>query len=470
MGCFASMTPHSVEPTSRTPRCPHPDATQLSEVCTHLWERQTDFSTGVRNYYRCFTGRGLERKLLCKACGEKGGELCSSSVWVCDECLTEVEENGERVGDWGVLGYAIRDVGLKLTATVLPPLPDGARVAKMVSLPLTSGSQWLVLTDRGDLWRVEFTAGSLRRICGVAELGLPIDQELSLVASRTGEFAVVALSRGQTGLVIETESGRVLMSLDRHNYHNEQCLFSAAFFEHEGRTLLVHATDWNRLDISEPRSGRLLTSRGPTSYTDDKQRPENYLDYFHCGLALSPNDEWIAGNGWVWHPVGVVRTWNLRDWLTKNVWESENGPSCRQDIGRSYYWDGPLCWVSDGQLAAWGVGADDYSLLPAVRLVDVINGEERTPLVGPLGPTKAATTSESAAANGKLAKNGVLEFDRYLLAWSPSAGFTAWDLADGARVFEDSGFFPLAYNRATQEFFTQDTAGICRLSKLIGER
>ena len=32
----------------------------------------------------------------------------------------------------------------------------------------------------------------------------------------------------------------------------------------DGETRLVHATDWNRLDISDPMTGRLLTARGVT--------------------------------------------------------------------------------------------------------------------------------------------------------------------------------------------------------------
>lgn len=450
---------------SPKPICPHTDATKLFAVCAHLRENQSNVSSEAREYYRCFSGRGLDRELVCKVCAEKGTEADIPKVYFCEECFQEVEENGRRLGDRGVPEYPVRNVGLELVSRSLSPLPDGARVVKIAAVQLATGSHWLALTDRHELLRLEFVAGNIRRVCGVAELGLPTDQELSLIASSTGDFAVVATT-GETGVVVEIASGAVTMKLSRGNYHNEHCRYSAAFFEHDGRTLLVHATDWNRLDVSDPRTGQLLTSRAPTAYKSGEERPAHYLDYFHCGLVVSPDNEWVADNGWVWHPVGVVQMWNLRTWLTANVWESEDGKTKRSDIWREYFWDGPLCWVSNHQIAVWGVGRDDYSLLPAIRVIDVIDGKESTAIVGPFGPSEPTATSGAALRDGKLTDKGVFEFDRYLFAWSPAAGFSVWDIADGARLFEAREFCPLAYNRATQQFFSQDSAGNCRLTKL----
>lgn len=87
------------------------------------------------------------------------------------------------------------------------------------------------------------------------------------------------------------------MRLDRGDYHEEHCNFPLAFFENRGRLLMVHGTDWNRLDVSDPVTGTLLTERSLTSYQDGQQQPDHYLDYFHCGLAVSPNREFVADNG-----------------------------------------------------------------------------------------------------------------------------------------------------------------------------
>jgi hypothetical protein len=74
----------------------------------------------------------------------------------------------------------------------------------------------------------------------------------------------------------------------------------------------------------------------------------NQVDHY-----LSPDQEWIADNGWVWGAAGIVTSWSPRWWLEENVWESEDGPSRRRFVQRWYYWDGrdraSLCgmtWLS----------------------------------------------------------------------------------------------------------------------------
>ena len=389
-------------------------------------------------------------------------------VTVCQECICRLEETGKRLGDWGIPGFAKRDIGLRLLSTGLHLAPGPGKLTCIVPVPSAAASHWIALTAKREVVHLDVSAGTARRIAMASELGLPIEEELSLATSRRGDFAVVATARGSVGVVIEIATGRTTMALNRGDYHVEHGLFSAAFFEHAGRTLLVHAMDWNRLDISDPRTGELLTGRGPTSYNEGEERPAHYLDYFHCGLIVSPDGTWIADNGWVWHPIGVIRTWSLQEWRTRNVWESEDGPTVREDFCRGYHWDGPCCWIDERRLAAWGLGKDDISLLPAVRIIDVVTGEERTPIIGPFGPTKPGLWSESGML--ALAEQGVLAFfDGHLFVWNPTAGFSAWDISDGARVFAAEDFCPLAYNPATREFFSQQADGSCRVSKLTNE-
>ena len=76
-------------------------------------------------------------------------------------------------------------------------------------------------------------------------------------------------------------------------------------------------------------TGRLLTERTYAPPPGGKGRPEHYLDYFHGTLAVSPDQQWIVDDGWVWAPAGIPRTWNFRRWIEENPWESEDGPSVR---------------------------------------------------------------------------------------------------------------------------------------------
>jgi hypothetical protein len=236
------------------------------------------------------------------------------------------------------------------------------------------------------------------------------------------------------------------MRLDRGTYHVEHSNFPVAFAQIDGRLLLVHGTDWNRLDVSDPRTGGLLTDRSPTSYRRDEERPEHYLDYFHGGLAASPDGEWIVDNGWVWHPVGIVSSWSLRRWLEGNPWESEDGPSKRGLCTRNYFWDGPLCWIDNRTLAVWGYGNDEENLLPAAVLFDVESGRQVRWFAGPVGS---------------------FVFDRYLFSSSRDAGTSVWDVATGERLLHDPTFSQTAYHPGARQFVTALPGGSFRLSHLV---
>ena len=259
-------------------------------------------------------------------------------------------------------------------------------------------------------------------------------------------MAAVVESRGRHGIVLDLDAGRPTMRLDRGGYRFEHSDFPAAFFEIDGRLRLVHGTDWNRLDISDPRTGALLTDRSPPSYRRGEERPEHYLDYFHGGLVVSPGGEWIMDNGWVWMPLGYVTAWGLRRWLRDNPWESEDGPSKRWLCGRHYYWDGPLCWIDDRTVAIWGYGNDDENLIPAALLFDAETGRLTRWFAGPAGS---------------------FAFDRYLFSYSTEAGTSVWDIATGERLLHDASFCPTAYHPGAGRFITVLPGGQFRLTRLV---
>ncbi|MES4792931.1 MAG: hypothetical protein C4321_08035 [Chloroflexota bacterium] len=237
------------------------------------------------------------------------------------------------------------------------------------------------------------------------------------------------------------------MCVRTRGFTSEYSNFSCTFFQHNGRLLLAHGTDRNRLDISDPQTGSLLTERGPTSYRRGEERPAHYLDYFHCGLTVSPDNEWIADNGWVWHPFGTITAWSLRGWVTENVWESEDGPTKKALCWRDYYWDGPLCWINSRTLAVWGQGTDEENLFAAVRLFDVVSGEELGWFPGPVGE---------------------LVFDEYLFSCAPEHGTSVWDVATGERLLHTPEFCPTTYHPGAREFLTWRPDGTLLLSRLEG--
>jgi hypothetical protein len=245
--------------------------------------------------------------------------------------------------------------------------------------------------------------------------------------------------------VFDLDTGSATMALDRGDYQTEHSNFPAAFAEVDGRTVLIHATEWNRLDVSDPRTGELLTARPTPVYRRDEPRPEHYLDYFHGGLAVSPTGAYVADNGWVWHPFGVVAVWDVRRWLRENPWESEDGPSMRSLCHRAYYWDGPLCWLGSDRLAVWGYGADDEWLIPAVRVFDATTGAEGHWFAGPTGD---------------------LISDGYLFSCDPAGGTSVWDVETGERLLLDGEFCPRRYHPGAKTFLTPGSDGRFRVTRL----
>lgn len=140
------------------------------------------------------------------------------------------------------------------------------------------------------------------------------------------------------------------MQLERDTYHLEHCRFSVAFFKDDQRLLPIYGTRWNWLDIADLCTGERLSERLFDVAPGEKYL-DHYLDYFHGRLRVSPDQQWIVDDGWMWHPVGSMFSWNLQHWLHDNPWESEDGLSMLELCSRVWYWDGPLCWINEHVVA-----------------------------------------------------------------------------------------------------------------------
>lgn len=106
------------------------------------------------------------------------------------------------------------------------------------------------------------------------------------------DYVAIVQVYGQHGTVFNLSDRAFLKKLDRQNYHPDVCRFPIVFVDLGGQTCLIHATDWNRLDITRLEGDELLTDRVVSYET------ENYFDYFHCGLTVSPDSKNFVSNGW----------------------------------------------------------------------------------------------------------------------------------------------------------------------------
>ena len=424
----------------KTSSCPHPSSDRKKRVCTHLLEEADS------NYVLYLSGHGQSYHLLCSSCAEqvKTGQTPSLSA-VCSDCFQHIEEDGYCKGIFGQPEVCPRPSMASMTHQTLE-LP-GLRAQDLIDIqPLQHlpACEWVGLTHTGALVHIDFDRQEVSTIMTLESSSLDLTKSLSMVLAPDGHFAALANTFGELGLVVDLRTGEVAMPLRREPYHEDVSAFSIAFFRHDNVTLLIHATEWNRLDISNPATGECLTAREWEEPSSDDEPMKHGLDFFHGDLLVSPQGSWIADDGWIWHPVGCINCWSLDRWIEENPWESEDGESLQGLFYREYFWGGPMCWIDERRLAVWGYGEQVDWMSPAVRIFDVVENKEIRWFAG-------------VEANS-------LVFDEHLFALSEEEGLSAWDPDDGSCLFRDPTITPIAYDRGSKTFLSMLPDGQFRLS------
>jgi hypothetical protein len=320
----------------------------------------------------------------------------------------------------------------------------------------------LLLTENGTLHgfnldtqaRVELCVLVLPEIEPGDEDGYFGVQKLRLHASSDGAYAAIVVDKGRKGVVVDTASGAITMHLDGGDYHEETVAFSACFLCFEGRQVLVHRTDWNRLDAADPATGRSLTDRHIAPYEDSGKRPEHYLDYFHGQLRLAPDGNRIFDDGWVWHPVSAPRTWSVANWLGGNSWECDDGASVVY-CGARDNWNAPACWVDDRHIAIWeaaewdGEEREEIGQVAGVRILDVMKEADAQAVRWPMGGDEKNAT-------------GLFSDGTYLYV-ATDTGTTVWDLASRSRIADLPGFTARIHDAARSTLLAFGPATIVEL-------
>ncbi|RJS27417.1 hypothetical protein DRW03_03365 [Corallococcus sp. H22C18031201] len=413
-------------------------------ACAHLIE-----APGAPYTVR-FTGQGQDHDLLCDDCDSPTAPARAELRPICAACQ---QAHLERLDD---LIHALGRPEVRTRASALRfehrehSLPELESATLLALEPLGSAprSQWLAVTSTGDLLRLELEKPTTTRLGAVPAESLALSEPLAVHVSDCGHYAAVANATGSHGVVIALDSGAVTMKLDRGTYHVTHCQFPLAFFRDGDRTLLVHGTDWNQLDISDPSTGERLTPRPAEAAAATEDSEAHGLDYFHCGLSVSPDGQWLVDDGWVWHPVGILTRLSLRRWLHENVWESEDGPSRKSLRQVEYFWDGPRCFVGPRLLAVWGFGGTDRTLFAAALIIDLETGALRRWFPGPQGDFHCD--------------------GQFLLTSAGDEGTAVWDWETGERLHVDSTLKPTAWHPAARCFVSVIAPGQLRESRLAG--
>lgn len=429
--------------------CGHEKEPFGSPVCLHL---RTSREPWI-NYVKWYTGVGMETELLCSSCAdqrESGGAITADAV--CHDCFKYATSEIGRLG--GVCGrpeihMRPEPFDSQLRTTDLPKAIG--KVTDISPIGIGGLSVWLLLTEESRLFKFDAETGESRRLADVS-LALDSDREpwfgkvlrRHLHASPCGNFAAVVNDYGRYGQIIDLRSARVTAELDGGDDDCETVPFSFAFATFRGRTIAIHRTDSNRLDVCDPATGKILTARGSTNWERGSDRAEHDLDYYHGALVVSPNHVRIADDGWAWHPVGIPSVWNLEPWLSDNVWESEDGPTRREICGRTHYWDHALTWLDDQRIAIGGIGDHDTEIVDGARIFDVT-------LFGDPGAGWSSNWRWCRELTAFTGPAGAFFSDGRSLFSSADEGFSRWDVEGGARTGFLPGFKPQFHHRGAGE-------------------
>lgn len=295
--------------------CQHERERFGSPMCIHLRTHREPWIDCVKWY----TGIGMNADLLCVPCVEKRKQQLHVQVEsVCQECFeyatTEIFSGLGRAGSPEIRERS-EAFNVSIKDTVLPK--ELGTIIDITPVNASLESCWLLLAEGGRISRFDCET---RDFVELALASLPEEPEHKsygqalkprLHASTNGEFAAVVNDYGHYGQVLDLRSGEITMSLDGGDYYPGTVPFSFAFADLNQRVVAIHRTLWNRLDLSDPESGKLLSPRGPLTYRSGEAPPEHHLDYFHGALYVNPKSTRILDDGWVWSPVGIPAAWSL---------------------------------------------------------------------------------------------------------------------------------------------------------------
>jgi hypothetical protein len=429
--------------------CGHENAPFGEPLCTHIRNCRTPWLQSVK----WLIGDGLKMEIVCVPCAddrEKGRPVGVERV--CEECYHYLtDEVMDLVGCRGKPGILTRP---EVFNTALKNSAFPKQIGTVVDIaPINQEGRpvWLLLTESGGIIRWDADTGDWVHLGSVEVPAEPEHKPFyghalkrRLHASGDGNFVAVVNDYGRYGQVMDLRSGKVTLALDGGQYYPQTVPFSFAFAEVQGRTVAIHRTDWNRLDVSDPSTGELLTDRSPTGWHQGQERPEHYLDYFHGALYVSPGGTRIADDGWVWHPVGIPRVWSLDRWLSENVWEPEDGPSKMELCARSYYWGEAVTWIDERFIAIGGIGEDDELMIDGVRIFDLASSADLHHLPD-TGPCHAQEVKKLPGPAGVFFSDGMRLFS------SDGTGLSRWDLGEGAHTGQIPDFRPAHHHRGANE-------------------
>ncbi|MCM3170856.1 hypothetical protein [Paenibacillus sp. MER 99-2] len=325
----------------------------------------------------------------------------------------------------------------------------------------------LALNDHAELWKLNLHTGVTERILQTNIPDLNLLHPVQIVISPDGAVAAVSNVYGQHAAVYDLLDGKEILQLSRDDYHYDVSTYPLSFAYIDQRLILVHGTEWNRLDLTDVLLGESLTVRhtpihhnDSSQNTDEPDTSEHYLDYFHGKLSVSPDQKWIVDSGWVWAPLGITRSWSLENWLS-HVWESEDGSSIH-DLWQTMDWDLPSAWIAPHTIAIWGqvdeemVDEEDWEeegVSPAIIFFNAQTGER----IGVITSVPAFNTTSPIEGVFPHAQAGMAADEDTLFTWRHGLDLHVWNCPTLTCIATTTEVHPQLYHHQAKLFIGLST-------------
>lgn len=322
-----------------------------------------------------------------------------------------------------------------------------------IALSNTNKESLYLLNKKLELLKIDLKDGKTVFTKKIEKGKLTVESSIKIELCPNDQYLCITNTTGQFGQVYDIEKEVIVMELDRKDYHTKQTIFPIAFIQKENRTLLIHATDWNHIEVTDLKEQKLLTKR------QNEYESEFYLDYFYGELHLSPSKNKLLSSGWVWQPASVFKSIDLQNWLDKNVQEPElynNG----NHVVMSYYWDRALCWMDDSTIGFLydpkeeGLDEEDYTELKLdkdknyIAIYDTTESKE----IRYLEINQYSKNEYSEATY-----DCKLFFEKHFIFNSKSNGVTIYDTETGSPIYENRDLYFDKYNEALSVLYHLNT-------------
>ena len=213
-------------------------------------------------------------------------------------------------------------------------------------------------------------------------------------------------------------TNKSIIKLSREDYKCDVSSYSIGFLERDGRVLLIHQTQWNRLDITDLETEELLTEReiihrqtnetvtDKWGKTVHKVEKKNYIDYFHSLFHISPDGKHFLSNGWVWQPSDNIICFETERFL------KEYEPCGEKiDYYRGHSWDKPCAFV----------GNDIFVIAADNDVITIEDGISEAELKEPPAYHQLLFYKLSEIKSHKYTYSGYEGYDTFSLAYSGKA-------------------------------------------------